>query len=131
MDKNDFKLNSDVIKNISELAKEIVRNTNGVKITENDTISTSEYMGSLGETLKNVNKEILESDSSEEKSRLHKQREDILNRMSEEKENQRTYQANREENERKHIKVIFGFVCAATLGAGSVVLKTLLEDKKL
>jgi len=131
MDKNDFKLNSDVIKNISELAKEIVRNTNGVKITENDTISTSEYMGSLGETLSNVNKEILESDSSEEKSHLHKQREDILNRMKEEKENQRTYQTNREEKERKHIKAIFGFVCAISLGAGSVVLKTLLEDKKL
>ncbi|ODV57255.1 hypothetical protein [Lysinibacillus fusiformis] len=130
MDKNDFKLNTDVIKNISELAKEIVRNTNGVKITENDTISTSEYMGSLGETLINVNKEILESDSLEEKSRLHKQREDILNRMREEKENQCTYQANREEKERKHIKAIFGFVCAVSLGAGSVVLKTLLEDKK-
>lgn len=131
MDKNNFKLNSDVIKNISELAKEIVRNTNGVKITENDTISTSEYMGSLDETLKNVNKEILESDSSEEKSRLHKQREDILNRMREEKENQRIYQDNREEKERKHIKTIFGFVCALTVGASGVVLKTLLEDKKL
>lgn len=131
MDGNDYRNNSeDVIKNISGIAEEIIRNTNSEKVTENDTISTSEYMASLNEALKSVDKEIQECESFEEKSDLHKQREDILNRMREEKENQRNYQANREENERKHIKYIFGFVGAIALGVGSVALKTLLEDKK-
>ncbi|WP_342530093.1 hypothetical protein MKX57_16180 [Lysinibacillus sp. FSL M8-0216] len=131
MDDNDYRNNSEeVIKNISGIAEEIIRNTNSEKVTENDTISTSEYMASLNEALKSVDKEIQECKSFEEKSDLHKQREDILNRMREEKENQRNYQANREENERKHIKYIFGFVGAIALGVGSVALKTLLEDKK-
>jgi len=116
--------------NMSEIAKEIIRNSNSEKVTENDTTSTSEYMSALNDALNSVNKEVLDSKSSDEKSNLYKQREDILNRMREEKENQRIYQDNREQNERNQNKFILGVVGAVALGFGNTLIKGLLENKK-
>lgn len=128
---NNYKNNPEgVTEHISEIAKEIIRNSNSEKVTENDTTSTSEYMSNLKDALNSVNKEIQKSESFEEKSDLYKQREDILNRMREEKANQRVYQADREQNERTHNKYILGVVGAVALGVGGTVLKTLLEGKK-
>ena len=128
---NNYKNNpEDVTEHISEIAKEIIRNSNSEKVTENDTTSTSEYMSNLKDALNSVNKEIQKSESFEEKSDLYKQREDILSRMREEKANQRVYQAEREQNERTHNKYILGVVGAVALGVGGTVLKALLEGKK-
>lgn len=127
MDKNNL---NDATKNISEIAKEMIRNSNSEKITENDTTSTSEYMRGLNDVLNSVNKEIQESTSSEAISDLHKQRKDILNKMEKEKENQRVYQLNREQNERNHHKLILGLLGVVALGGGSIVIKALLEEKK-
>ncbi|KGR89471.1 hypothetical protein [Lysinibacillus odysseyi] len=132
MNNNNYKNNlEDATRNISEVAKEILRNSNSEKVTENDTTSTSEYMSNLKDALNSVNKEIQESESFEEKSELYKQREDILNRMREEKANQRVYQADREENERTYNKQILGVVGAIALGVGTTVLKTIIENKKI
>lgn len=131
MDKDFYKNNiAGATENISEIAKEIIRNSNSEKITENDTTSTSEYMSGLKDALNSVNKEIQGSESSEEKSGLYKQREDVLNRMKEEKENQRDYQSNREQNERNQIKFILGVFMTVALGVGSAIITTMLEDKK-
>lgn len=130
MEDNNNKNFVHAIKDMSELAREIIRNSNSEKITENDAISTSEYMSGLNDVLNSIDKEIQGCDSSEAKSDLYKQREDVLNRMREEKENQRAYQLNREQNERNYNKYILGVVGVAVLGAGGKMIKGLLEDKK-
>lgn len=64
-------------------------------MTKADQQSSSEYLNSLSEALKAINKEISASTSLEEETMLYKQRENILNR-------QREYLSNREDEERKH-----------------------------
>lgn len=99
-------------------------------MTKADQQSSTEYLDSLSETLKAINKEISASTSLEEKTMLYKQREDILNRQREEKENQREYQSNREDEERKHRNGFFGVAVAVALGAGPLVVKRLLTSRK-
>lgn len=122
---------AETAKTLVDLAEEVLR-TGGIseEITKADQESTSEYLSSLKETLNALNQEIKDCINSDEKSMLYKQREDVMNRMKEEKENQRLYNDSREDKNRIHSRGVFTIVAAAALGVGGYAAKILLDIKK-
>ena len=126
-----LKSNAEAAKTLADLAKEVLE-TGGIseEITKADQESTSEYFSSLKETLNAINQEIKDCKNPDEKSMLYKQREDVMNRMKEEKENQRHFNDNREDKNRSHSKGVFAIVATAALGVGGYAAKLLLESKK-
>lgn len=93
-----FEANVEAAKVVVELAKDVLeKGGNSEEITESDQKSTSEYFSSLQNALNAINQEIQDSKSLDEKSMLYKQRDDVLNRMKDEKENQRAFNDNRED----------------------------------
>lgn len=119
-------------KTLADLAKEVLKfGKSSVEITIADQQSSSEYNTSLSNTLNAINKEISESNDPEEKSVLYKQREDLLNRMREEKENQRLFNNEREEKDREQGIGLFKIVTVVALGgAGAVATKLFLDQRK-
>ena len=129
---NDTPNNSaETAKTLADLAKEAME-SGGISedITKADQESSSEYLSSLKETLNAINQEIKDSISLDEKSMLYKQREDIMNRMKKEKENQRNYNDAREDKNRSYSKGVFATVAAVALGAGSVAAKLFIDSKR-
>ena len=126
-----LKSNAEAAKTLADLAKEVMR-TGGIseEITKADQKSTSEYLSFLKETLNAINQEIKDCKNPDEKSMLYKQREDVMNSIKEEKENQRFYNDNREDKNRSHSRGVFAIVAVAALGAGGYAAKFLLESKK-
>ena len=128
---NQFKFSDETVENLAELGKEVL-NTGKIskEITEADHESTSKYFSSLNVSLNAINQEIKDCVNLDEKSMLYKQREDVMDRMKEEKENQRHYNDNREDKNRSHTGGVIAIVAAAALGAGGYAAKFLLENKK-
>ena len=117
-------------KTLADLAKEVLKfGKSSVDITIADKQSSSEYYTSLSNTLNAINKEISEYNDFEEKSVLYKQRVDLLNRMREEKKNQRLFNNEREEKDREQGIGLFKIVTVAALG-GAVATKLLLDQRK-
>lgn len=125
-----FKSNAEATKIVADLAKDVL-DTGGdsEKITEADQKSTSEYFSSLKDTLNAINQEIKDCNTLDEKSMLYKQREDVLNRMKEEKENQRNFNDNREDKNRGHSNRVLAIVTTVAIGATGAV-KFFLDNKK-
>lgn len=125
-----FKSKEEVLKTLADFAKKVLE-TGEIKeeVTTADQASTSEYLSTLKETLTAINQEIKDCTNTEEKLLLFKQRENIVDRMEEEKKNQRHFNENREEENRSHSKGVFVVVASVAVGAGFVA-KALLEDKK-
>lgn len=116
---------------IADLAKEALKfGKSSDYVTKADQQSSSEYNASLSNTLQAINKEISDCNDSEERLSLYKQREDILNRLREEKENQRQFNNQREEEDRNQANSYLAIVTAVVLGAGVVATKYLLGQKK-
>lgn len=129
--KKSNKFNSETAKILSDFGKEVLKF--GKSSDENskaDQKSTSEFNNSLADTLISINKEIENCTDPDLKNSLYKQREDLLNRLEKEKENQRQYNSNREDKDRTQAKGIFATVAFVALGAGSVALKLLIDNKK-
>ncbi|TKI71920.1 hypothetical protein FC756_03755 [Lysinibacillus mangiferihumi] len=125
------KASAEAAKILANLAKEALKfGKSSEDITKADQQSTSEYNTALSDTLNAINKEISECDDPEEKSRLYKQREDVMNRMREEKEKQRQNNNEREEKDRNQATGLFAIVTAVALGAGAIATKLLLDNKK-
>lgn len=125
------KASAEAAKILADLAKEALKFGKSSKdITIADQQSTSEYNAALSETLNSINKEISETNNPEEKSSLYKQREDIINRMREEKEKQRQNNNEREEKDRNQATGFFTIVTVVALGAGGFAVKLLLDNKK-
>lgn len=59
---------------------------------------------------------------------LYKQREDILNRMKDEKENQRSFSNIREDKNRNHSKEVLAIVTIVAIGAAGAA-KIFLDKK--
>lgn len=126
-----LKSSADAVKILADLGNEALETGKiSDEITIADQESTSEYLSSLKETLNAINLEIKECVSPDEKSLLYKQREDVMNRMKEEKENQRHYNENREDKNRNHSKSIFAVVATVAIGAGGFAAKYLLDTKR-
>lgn len=125
-----FKANIEAAKVVVELAKDVLeKGGNSEEITESDQKSTSEYFSSLQNALNAINQEIQDSKSLDEKSMLYKQRDDVLNRMKDEKDNQRAFNDNREDKNRSHSKGVFAVVTAVAIGAAGTA-KLYLDNKK-
>lgn len=123
--------NTEAVKSLADLAKEVLKSGKiSEEITKADHESTSEYFTSLNASLNAINQEIKDCANSEEKSMLYRQREDVMNRMKEEKENQRQYNDNREDKNRKHSRETFAVVTAVAIGALGYTAKFLLENKR-
>ncbi|MCP2035482.1 gas vesicle protein [Planomicrobium sp. HSC-17F08] len=122
---------AEAAKTLADLGKEVLK-TGEISegITKADQQSSSEYLSSLKEILTAINQEIKECKNLDERSMLYRQREDVMNRMKEEKENQRHYNDNREDKNRNHSRNIFASVAAVALGAGGIATKILLENKR-
>ncbi|WP_416144133.1 hypothetical protein [Planococcus koreensis] len=129
---NDTLESSDeTVRILADLGKEAMKTGEiSEEITKADQESSSVYLSALKETLNAIKQEIKDCKDPDEKSVLYKQREDVMNRMKEEKENQRHFNDNREDKNRSHSKVIFGSIAAVALGAGGYVTKILLESKR-
>ncbi|MGN7409438.1 hypothetical protein [Sporosarcina sp. SAFN-010] len=128
---NTLKENIEAAKVLVDFAKEALNfGRSGKEVTLADQYSTSEYNKGLLETLNYINKEIDKADETLGKSNLYKQREDILNRMREEKENQRLYNNEREASDRNLATGLVTVVAVVALGAGGVATKILLDSKK-
>ncbi|KYG58469.1 hypothetical protein [Planococcus maritimus] len=100
------------------------------EVTTADQASTSEYLSALEVTLTAINQEIMNCTDTEEKLMLYKQRANIIDKMEEEKKNQRHFNENREAENRIHSKAVFAVVASVAVGAGSLVAKSLLENKR-
>lgn len=126
-----LKSSAEAAKTLADLGKEVLK-TGGIseEITKADQESTSEYISSLKETLKAINQEIKECKNLDEKSMLYKQRDDVMNRMKEEKENQRHFNNNREDKNRNHSREVFAVVTTVAIGAIGYTAKFLLENKR-
>lgn len=125
-----FKSNAEAAKIVADLAKDVLdTGENSEKITEADQKSTSEYFSSLKDALSAINQEIKDCKTLDEKSMLYKQREDILNRMKDEKESQRNFNDNREDKNRSHSKGVLAIVTTVAIGAASAA-KFFLDNKK-
>lgn len=127
---NIFNSNAEAAKIVADLAKDVL-DTGGSseKITEADQKSTSEYFSSLNNALSAINQEIKDCKSLDEKSMLYKQREDVLNRMKDEKENQRIFNDNREDKNRNHAKGVLAIVTTVAIAA-AIAAKFFLDIKK-
>lgn len=129
-DDSTFKSNAEAAKIVADLAKDVLdTGGNTEKITEADQESTSEYFSSLKDALSAINQEIKDCKTLDEKSMLYKQREDILNRMKDEKENQRIFNDDREDKNRNHLKWVLAIVTTVAIGATGA-LKLFLDNKK-
>lgn len=118
---------AETAKTLADLAKEVLRTGSiSEEITKADQKSTSEYLSSLKETLNALNQEIKDCINSDEKSMLYKQREAVMNRMREEKENQRIFNDNREDKKRSHLKGVLAIVTTVAIGATA---KFFLDNK--
>lgn len=125
-----FKANAEAAKILAELAKDVLeKGGHNEKITESDQESTSKYFSSLQDALNAINQEIKDCKTLDEKVMLYKQREDVLNRMKDEKDNQRAFNDNREDKNRSHSKGVFAVVTAVAIGAVGTV-KLYLDNKK-
>lgn len=127
----DLQTGIEASKTLAELAKEVLKyGKRSEDITKADQQSTTEYYHALTNTLEAVNKELSECHDLDEKSALYKQREDILNRMQEEKEKQRYYHNEREDKDRNQSKHLFAVVATIALGAGTVAAKMLIDTRR-
>lgn len=126
-----FKSKEELLKTLADLGKKVME-TGEIKeeVTAADQTSTTEYLSTLKETLTAINQEIKDCTNTEEKLMLYKQRANIIDKMEEEKKNQRHFNENREAENRSHSKAVFAVVASVAVGAGSLVAKSLLENKR-
>lgn len=126
-----LKSSAEAAKTLADFGKEVLETGEiSEEITKADQESTSVYLSSLKETLKTINQEIKDCKNFDEKSILYKQRDDVMNRMKEEKENQRYYNNNREDKNRNHSREVFAVVTTVAIGAIGYTAKILLENKR-
>ena len=126
-----FKSKEEVLKTLADLGKKVLE-TGEIKeeVTTADQTSTTEYLSALKETLTAINQEIKDCTNTEEKLMLYKQRAHIIDKVEEEKKNQRHFNENREAENRSHSKAVFAVVASVAVGTGSLVAKSLLENKR-
>ncbi|MBU9673860.1 hypothetical protein KQ939_09950 [Planococcus sp. CP5-4] len=126
-----FKSKEDVLKTLADFGKKVLETVEiSEEVTTADQASTSEYLSTLKEALNAINQEIKNCTNTEEKLMLYKQRENVMDRMEEEKKNQRHFNENREAENRSHSKAVFAVITSVAVGAGSLVAKSLLENKR-
>lgn len=126
-----FKANAEAAKTIVDLAREALKfGKSSEEYIKADKQSTSEYIAALNETLAAINEEIKNTNDSDLKSHLYKQRQDILNRIETEKERQREFFKDSDKKDKDFSKDLIGIVTAVALGAGTIAAKLLIENKK-
>lgn len=128
---NKLKANLEAAKSIADLAKEALKfGKSSEEYIKADNHSTIDYMTTLKETLAAINEEIKNTNDSDLKTQLYKQRQDILTRLETEKEHQRSFFKELDNKDKDFSKGLVGIVTAVALGAGTIAAKLLLDNKK-
>lgn len=128
---NKLKANLEAAKPIADIAKEALKfGKSSEEYIKADNHSTINYMATLKETLTAINEEIKNTNDSDLKSQLYKQRQDILIRLETEKEHQRSFFKDFDNKDKDFSKGLMGIVTAVALGAGTIAAKLLLDNKK-